>query len=192
MKTNSERIPARHTILPDGRVEIIGRQGRLRVVVPAEVWADYRAHCAGDSPEQMDARARSGIITRALEHRRYVEEREALWAIVQKQQSGTPPNVIRAQARERLITTRQIGYLANSAYGMKGVVRWQGGGMLSEGLMRAVADARMQATMDVDLHCQDALDRAVVIDTPEARRLAFLNMRTGDNVQQDWIVEDLP
>lgn len=188
---NFERIPASHTILPDGRVEIIGRQGRLRVVVPAEVWADYRAHCAGDSPEQMDARARSGIITRALEHRRYVEEREALWAIVQQQQSGTPPNVIRAQARERLITTRQIGYLANSAYGMKGVVRWQGGGMLSEGLMRAVADARMQATMDVDLHCQDALDRAVVIDTPEARRLEFLNMRTGNGVAA-WIVEDLP
>lgn len=191
MKTNSERIPARHTILPDGRVEIIGRQGRLRVVVPAEVWADYRAHCAGDSPEQMDARARSGIITRALEHRRSMEEIEELWAIVQQQQSGTPPNVIRAQARERLITTRQIGYLANSAYGMKGVVRWQGGGMLSEGLMRAVADARMQATMDVDLHCQDALDRAVVIDTPEARRLEFLNMRTGDGVAA-WIVEDLP
>lgn len=57
--------------------------------------------------------------------------------------------------------------------------------------VRAVVDARMQATMDVDLHCQDELDRAVVIDTPEARRLAFLNMRTGDNVQQNWIVEDL-
>ena len=26
------------------------------------------------------------------------------------------------------------------------------------------------------------LDRAVVIDTPEARRLEFLNMRTGDGV----------
>ena len=57
--------------------------------------------------------------------------------------------------------------------------------------VRAVAFAGLQATLVVVLLCLFDLERAVFIDTPEAPRLAFLNMRTGDNVQQNWIVEDL-